>query len=219
MTIGNTTPPGAPYWIIETDASGRTISMRLHPKVWDDTFWFVDPFRWLQKHAYNVIQEDADALSGLVDGDIRVFYWFAAACSDRKAIAGEIVKWMIGPLREIAPDLKVNPEEFGKLVERVISRAITPTMGKVVLARVCKGEAVDVILLDDAFTVLGTNEIETAIDQIIAANPVQAADYRSGNAKAFNWFVGQVMKALKGKVDAAQMRPMLEAKLKSAPVQ
>lgn len=193
--------------------------MRLHPDVWEDKFWFVDPLRWLKKCDYNVTQEDADTLVELAEGDLGVFYWFAAACSGRKPIAGEIVKWMTGPLREISADLKVNPEEFGKLVERVASRTITPTMGKAALARVCKGETVDVVLLDDVFKVLGSSEIETTIDQIIAANPTQAEDYRTGNGKAFNWFVGQVMKVLKGKVDAAQMRPILESKLKSAPVQ
>ena len=40
-----------------------------------------------------------------------------------------------------------------------------------------------------------TSAIESAIDDVLAKNPGQLADYRSGKDKLFGFFVGQVMKA------------------------
>ena len=55
--------------------------------------------------------------------------------------------------------------------------------------------------------------IEKIVDQVIAANPQQVADYRSGKEKAFNSLVGQVMKASQGKANPAQVNEILKKKL------
>ena len=47
-------------------------------------------------------------------------------------------------------------------------------------------------------------------DEIIAANPKQLADYRSGKDKLFGFFVGQVMKATQGKANPAQVNDLLK---------
>ena len=55
--------------------------------------------------------------------------------------------------------------------------------------------------------------IEQAIDAIMAANPKQLAEYRSGKDKLFGFFVGQVMKATQGKANPAQLNELLKRKL------
>jgi aspartyl-tRNA(Asn)/glutamyl-tRNA(Gln) amidotransferase subunit B len=55
--------------------------------------------------------------------------------------------------------------------------------------------------------------IEQAIDAIMAANPRQLAEYRSGKDKLFGFFVGQVMKATQGKANPAQLNELLKRKL------
>jgi aspartyl-tRNA(Asn)/glutamyl-tRNA(Gln) amidotransferase subunit B len=60
-----------------------------------------------------------------------------------------------------------------------------------------------------------TGAIEQAIDAIIAANPKQLAEYRSGKDKLFGFFVGQVMKATQGKANPAQLNELLKRKLSS----
>ena len=55
--------------------------------------------------------------------------------------------------------------------------------------------------------------IEQAIDTIMAANPKQLAEYRSGKDKLFGFFVGQVMKATQGKANPAQLNELLKRKL------
>ncbi len=58
-----------------------------------------------------------------------------------------------------------------------------------------------------------TSAIEAAIEQVIAANPKQLAEYRSGKDKLFGFFVGQVMKATQGKANPAQLNELLKRKL------
>ena len=58
-----------------------------------------------------------------------------------------------------------------------------------------------------------TSAIEQAIDDVMAKNPGQLADYRSGKDKLFGFFVGQVMKATGGKANPAQLNELLKKKL------
>ena len=55
--------------------------------------------------------------------------------------------------------------------------------------------------------------IEQAIDEVMAANPGQLADYRAGKDKLFGFFVGQVMKATQGKANPARLNELLKKKL------
>jgi aspartyl-tRNA(Asn)/glutamyl-tRNA(Gln) amidotransferase subunit B len=55
--------------------------------------------------------------------------------------------------------------------------------------------------------------LEKLVDDVLAANEKQVADYRSGKEKAFNSLVGQVMKASRGMANPAQVNEILRRKL------
>ena len=55
--------------------------------------------------------------------------------------------------------------------------------------------------------------IEKIVDEVLAANPKQVANYRAGKAKAFNFLVGQAMKASGGKANPGQLNEILKRKL------
>ncbi len=55
--------------------------------------------------------------------------------------------------------------------------------------------------------------LSSAIADVMAANPGQLADYRSGKDKLFGFFVGQVMKATGGKANPAQVNELLKRML------
>ena len=55
--------------------------------------------------------------------------------------------------------------------------------------------------------------LESLVDEVLAANAKQVADYRAGRQKAFNSLVGQVMKATRGKANPAQVNEILRSKL------
>ena len=60
-----------------------------------------------------------------------------------------------------------------------------------------------------------SSEIEKMIDDVIAANPDQVAQYQSGKEKLLAFFVGQVMKASRGKANPGQLNKLLQDKLKA----
>ena len=51
------------------------------------------------------------------------------------------------------------------------------------------------------------------MDDVIAANPAQAEKVRAGDKKVVGWFVGQVMKATKGKANPGLVNRLLGSKL------
>ena len=55
--------------------------------------------------------------------------------------------------------------------------------------------------------------IEKIVDEVLAANAKQVADYRAGKEKAFNSLIGQVMKRTQGKANPAQVNEILRRKL------
>jgi aspartyl-tRNA(Asn)/glutamyl-tRNA(Gln) amidotransferase subunit B len=58
-----------------------------------------------------------------------------------------------------------------------------------------------------------TGALEKIIDDVIAANPDNVAQFKAGKDKAFNALVGQAMKASKGKANPAQVNELLKKKL------
>jgi aspartyl-tRNA(Asn)/glutamyl-tRNA(Gln) amidotransferase subunit B len=55
--------------------------------------------------------------------------------------------------------------------------------------------------------------LEKMIDEVIAKNPAQMAQYRSGKEQVFGFFVGQVMKASGGKANPGKVNELLKRKL------
>ena len=58
-----------------------------------------------------------------------------------------------------------------------------------------------------------TGAIEAMVDEVLANNAKAIEQFRSGNEKALNAIVGQVMKASKGKANPAQVQELIKAKL------
>ncbi len=66
----------------------------------------------------------------------------------------------------------------------------------------------------DLAQVSDTGAIEKFCDEVIAANPGPAGDYRAGKVAALNFLKGQVMKLSKGKANPGLIGEILEKKLK-----
>ena len=58
-----------------------------------------------------------------------------------------------------------------------------------------------------------TAALEKIIDDVIAANPKNVAEFKAGNEKALNGLVGQIMKASKGKANPQQVNDLLRTRL------
>jgi aspartyl-tRNA(Asn)/glutamyl-tRNA(Gln) amidotransferase subunit B len=58
-----------------------------------------------------------------------------------------------------------------------------------------------------------SSELEKIVNQVLAANPKNVEEYKSGNTKALNALVGQIMKGSKGKANPQQVNDLLRQKL------
>jgi len=77
-----------------------------------------------------------------------------------------------------------------------------------------KGEDVDTIIERKGLRqITDVEAITKLIDAVLAKNPGQVADYRSGKEKLFGFFVGQVMKASQGKANPEQLNRLLRERL------
>ena len=76
------------------------------------------------------------------------------------------------------------------------------------------GKSADAIILEQGLVQLSdTGEIDRLVDEVLAANPGQLESYRSGKETLFGFFVGQVLKASKGKANPKLVNERLKAKL------
>jgi len=78
-----------------------------------------------------------------------------------------------------------------------------------------EGDADQIIEKRGLKQITDTSAIESMIDEVIASNTQQLEQYRAGKDKLFGFFVGQVMKASKGKANPAQVNDILKRKLSS----
>jgi aspartyl-tRNA(Asn)/glutamyl-tRNA(Gln) amidotransferase subunit B len=112
-------------------------------------------------------------------------------------------------------DSPVSAQMLGGLVKRIADGTISGKAAKQVFEAMWQrgGGADEVIEREGLRQVSDAGTIETAVDEVLAANAKQVADYRAGKDKAFNSLVGQVMKATKGKANPAQVNQILKKKL------
>ena len=112
-------------------------------------------------------------------------------------------------------DSRVRPGQLSGLVQRIIDQTISGKIAKDVFeAMWAEGKSADAIIESRGLKqITDSNAIERVIDAVIAANPKQLADYRSGKDKLFGFFVGQVMKSTGGKANPAQLNELLKRKL------
>jgi len=103
------------------------------------------------------------------------------------------------------------------MLKRIHDNTISGKIAKEVFEAMWAGEGDADAIIDKKGLkqITDTGAIEKVIDEVMAANPGQLAEYRSGKDKLFAFFVGQVMKATKGKGNPAQVNELLLKKLKN----
>jgi aspartyl-tRNA(Asn)/glutamyl-tRNA(Gln) amidotransferase subunit B len=110
---------------------------------------------------------------------------------------------------------KISAARLGGLLQRVADETISGKIAKEVFEAMWnEGTSADeVISAKGLRQITDTSAIERVIDEVLASNPGQLADYRSGKDKLFGFFVGQVMKATGGKANPGQLNQLLKKKL------
>jgi aspartyl-tRNA(Asn)/glutamyl-tRNA(Gln) amidotransferase subunit B len=112
-------------------------------------------------------------------------------------------------------DGKLPAARLAGLVKRIADQTISGKIAKEVFeAMWASGSTADAIIEEKGLKqITDSSAIERAIEDVMAKNPGQLADYRGGKDKLFGFFVGQVMKATGGKANPAQLNELLKKKL------
>ncbi|MDD1606458.1 MAG: Asp-tRNA(Asn)/Glu-tRNA(Gln) amidotransferase subunit GatB, partial [Methylococcaceae bacterium] len=112
-------------------------------------------------------------------------------------------------------DSPVNEQRFASLLARIADNTISGNIAKQVFEELWQSTATvdEIIEAKGLKQITDTGAIEAIINEIIAANAKQVEQYRGGNEKMFGFFVGQVMKAMQGKANPAEVNKILKAKL------
>ncbi|RTK96530.1 MAG: Asp-tRNA(Asn)/Glu-tRNA(Gln) amidotransferase subunit GatB, partial [Lysobacterales bacterium] len=147
----------------------------------------------------------------------------AATGGEARLCAKLCANWVMGDLaaalnRAGLPigESPVPAEALAGLLGRVLDGTLSGKLAKEVFAAMWAGEGTaDAIIAARGLVQLtDSSAIDTLIDGILAASPKQVEQYRAGQDKLFGFFVGQVMKASKGKANPQQVNERLLARLK-----
>ena len=114
---------------------------------------------------------------------------------------------------EAAP---VSAVQLAQLIGRIADGTISNNAARQVFEALWTGEGQDVDALIEAKglkQMSDTGALEKIVDEVLAKNEKNIAEYRAGKDKAFNALVGQVMKASAGKANPAQVNALIKSKL------
>ncbi len=164
---------------------------------------------------YGLSRYDAGVLTA--DAESAAFYEEVAKSRDAKLAANWVSQELFGYLNreEIAlANSPVSAAGLGELIDLISDDTISGKIAKTVFEKMIEtGDApVEIVEREGLKQVTDTGAIEKVVDEIIAANPQQAASVKE-KPKAMGWFVGQVMKATGGKANPKAVNDILRAKL------
>ena len=171
---------------------------------------------------YGLSAYDASVLSASREM-AEYFEQVAGVCGDAKLAAN----WVMGELSSLLNkdnlDIEQSPvsaEQLGGMILRIRDNTISGKIAKMVFEALAAGEgatADEVIENKGLKQVTDSGAIEAMLDDVLAANAEQVEQYRASDeakrGKMFGFFVGQAMKASKGKANPGQVNELLKKKL------
>ncbi|HZZ84183.1 MAG TPA: Asp-tRNA(Asn)/Glu-tRNA(Gln) amidotransferase subunit GatB [Anaeromyxobacteraceae bacterium] len=163
--------------------------------------------------------------AGLLVADKEVAELFdatLAAYGQGPEAAKKVANWLNGEVAKLANETglapaqwKLTPERLAALLKLLDAGTIGGPGAKQVLEVVFRegGEPAEVVKVRGLAQVSDEGAIEAAVDAVLAASPAEVEKYRGGNVKLMGFFVGQVMKQMRGKGNPGVVNALLRKKL------
>jgi aspartyl-tRNA(Asn)/glutamyl-tRNA(Gln) amidotransferase subunit B len=172
--------------------------------------------RFMQQYALS--DYDADLLTSRRD----IAEFFETVVSLTKAPSKVAANWINGELsvalqeanQEIASS-PITATQLAQLLDRLFDGTLSGKTAKTVFEALWQqgGEVDRIIAERGLMQISDSDELEEIIKGIVAANPEQSEQYRSGKEKVFAFFVGQVMRATQGKANPNKVNELLKKHL------
>ena len=167
---------------------------------------------------YKLSDYDANVLS--VDPNLSNFFEEVVVRSRNPKLAAN---WIMGELSAFLNkenlsilETKVDSINLGNLLSRIEDSTISGKIAKEIFEEMWNSKkSPDEIIEEKGLKqVTDSSEIKKVINQVLDQNQSQLEQYKSGKEKLFGFFVGQVMKASRGKANPEQVNKLLEERLK-----
>lgn len=152
------------------------------------------------------------------------FEQVAKVCGDAKLAAN----WVMGELSSLLnkdnleiEQSPVSAQHLGEMILRLKDGTINGKAAKTVFAAMAEGEGTpdEIIKAKDLVQNTDSGAVEKLLDEVLAANAEQVEQYRAADeakrGKMFGFFVGQAMKASKGRANPGQVNELLKKKLEN----
>jgi aspartyl-tRNA(Asn)/glutamyl-tRNA(Gln) amidotransferase subunit B len=145
-----------------------------------------------------------------------------AAYGSGPEAAKKVANWMNGEVARLANERgeapgawKLTPASLAAILKLLDAQTIGGPGAKQVLEEVFASGAdpAEVVKARGLAQVSDSGAIEAAVDQVLAASAAEIERYKAGNKKLMGFFVGQVMKVMKGKGNPAVVNQLLKQKL------
>ena len=174
------------------------------------------PLQRLQRFVdeYELPEYDADILTG----ERSLSDYFEEAVKAYGADSKRISNWLMNDVLRMlnennlqAADLKLSPQYLAEIVKLVDARTINNSTGKSLLAFVQESgkSPAEIVKEKGLAQVSDASAIRKICEEIIAQNPKEVASYKGGKESLIGWFVGQVMRGMRGKADPNMARSIM----------
>lgn len=164
---------------------------------------------------YKIPEYDADILTG----ERTIADYFESTVKSYQGDPKRVSNWIINDILRItneynisANNLKITPEYLAKIIILIDNNVINSTTGKNLLDKVqsTSKDPQEIVESEGLIQINDLNSIRSICEQIVRENPEQVLNYKKGKTTLIGWFVGQVMREMKGKADPQLTRVTLE---------
>jgi aspartyl-tRNA(Asn)/glutamyl-tRNA(Gln) amidotransferase subunit B len=166
---------------------------------------------------YELTEQDAQTLTATREFADR-FEAVARTAKSPRRVANLLLSELGGRLKSAGIELEASPISLSGIVQAadLVEEGKISSKQLKQLFDICfeKGEDFPAVYeREKPQQITDVSAIETLIDQVIAANPAQVAQYRGGKKTVAGFFVGQVMRASKGQANPALLNELVTKKL------
>jgi len=130
-------------------------------------------------------------------------------------IAGEFMRYLNDSGLSV-DDAALAPETLAKLIDMVTDKTIGASAGKTVLVELFKngGDPAQIVKEKNLLQMTDANAVQEIVTKILNDNPKEVDEYNAGKETLFQWFMGQVARATKGKADPNTAKELMAKGLK-----
>jgi aspartyl-tRNA(Asn)/glutamyl-tRNA(Gln) amidotransferase subunit B len=167
---------------------------------------------------YGLPEYDADILNG----ERSLSDYFETAVKAYPQDPKRVSNWLMNDVLRMVNDLGLNAGELrltplylAEIIKLVDDGEVNTSTGKALLEKVqASGRTpAEIVQAEGLARVSDQDAIRAVCAQVLAESPDQVATYKAGKTTLIGWFVGQVMKKMRGKADPQMARSILEEML------